>query len=72
MAKSINPATKHRCSYPAPQVVSVKLPNGNFTTREWEPGEKAAYERSVLGREPGEPYPTGIASLKQLSAPLAK
>lgn len=60
----------HVCSYPAPQRKSIETSNGKFATREWEPGEKAQYERSVLGRKASDPYPSGTPSLRQLQQPL--
>jgi hypothetical protein len=40
----------YRCTYPAPIKVWYQTWNGKWATREWRPGEKAAYERNVLGR----------------------
>jgi hypothetical protein len=59
-------------SYPAPNFKSIETSPGKYGTREWEPGEKAEYERQVLGRDPSTPYPSGIPTLKlkQLQAPL--
>jgi hypothetical protein len=59
-----------KCAYPAPSRRAYTLPSGKFALRDWLPGEKAEYERVVLNREPSDPYPSGIATLKQLTQPL--
>jgi hypothetical protein len=38
------------CQYPAPPRVWYKTKNG-WASREWLPGERAAYERDVLHRD---------------------
>jgi hypothetical protein len=40
----------HRCSYGAPDRVWFKTNNG-WASRDWLPGERAAYERDVLHRD---------------------
>ena len=40
------------CRYGAPLRKWERSENG-WTSRAWEPGEKAEYERTVLNREPG-------------------
>lgn len=57
-------------SYPAPNFKSVETSPGKYATREWLPGEKARYEREVLGRDSGQGYPSSTPSLKQLQTPL--
>jgi len=44
------PPAARRCSFPAPNRCSVETENG-WSTREWDRGEKAQYEREVLGRD---------------------
>lgn len=45
-------AAMHRCAYPAPERVWEQTASGGWASRAWLPGERARYEREVLGREP--------------------
>jgi hypothetical protein len=65
--QDVNP---HRCRYPAPISVHYRTSQG-WASRDWLKGEKATYERQVLGRDPSDQsYPVDAPSLKQLQRPL--
>lgn len=42
----------YRCHFPEPACVWEQTETGGWISRAWRPGEKAKYEREVLGREP--------------------
>ena len=40
----------HVCHFPAPARCTYETAAGKWASREWQPGEKAEYERTVLNR----------------------
>jgi hypothetical protein len=49
----ITPSTviPYRCGYPAPERKWEETIPGQWASRPWLPGEKAEYEREVLGHQ---------------------